>query len=157
MLNDNLQLFKTNIVLQLVPEQKQLLVHVLQNRCHNNFAKFTGKHPCWSLLLIKLQNWKSATLLKSDSNKNAFLWILGNFKNSFCYRTSLVAAFARIPPYVRSTKCVVAICLSNTKTQSSTLGHMSYSSLLIVSFYLWVFYVPSQSHNLCCYLLIGSS
>ena len=31
--------------------QKQLLKDFLQNRCSLNFAIFTGKHLCWSLLL----------------------------------------------------------------------------------------------------------
>ena len=31
-----------------------------------NFARFTGKHLCWGLLLIKLQAWKPATLLKKN-------------------------------------------------------------------------------------------
>ena len=33
-----------------------------------NFANFTGKHLCWSLFLIKLQVFKTATLLKGESN-----------------------------------------------------------------------------------------
>ena len=42
--------------------------HVLQN-----FANYTGKHLCWSLILIELQALKSAVLLKRDSNIGAFL------------------------------------------------------------------------------------
>ena len=38
-----------------------------------NLANFTGKHLCWSLFLIKLQLFKSATLLKRDSNTGDFL------------------------------------------------------------------------------------
>ena len=47
-----------------------------------NFAIFTGKHLCWSLFLIKLQPWRTATLLKIDSNMSStgvFLWKLWNF------------------------------------------------------------------------------
>ena len=29
---------------------------------------FTGKHQCWSLFLINMQDWRPATLLKRDSN-----------------------------------------------------------------------------------------
>ena len=29
-----------------------------------NFVNFTGKHPCWKLLSMKLQAWRLATLLK---------------------------------------------------------------------------------------------
>ena len=47
------------------PPQKQLFADVLQKRCSfKNFAKFTGKHLCWNLLLIRLY----VTLLKRDSN-----------------------------------------------------------------------------------------
>ena len=38
-----------------------------------NFAIFTRKHSYRSLLLIKLQAFKPATLLKRDSNTGAFL------------------------------------------------------------------------------------
>ena len=38
-----------------------------------NFAIFTGKHLCWSLLLIKLQAFKLVTLLKRNSNTSIFL------------------------------------------------------------------------------------
>ena len=44
-----------------------------------NFAIFTGKHLCWSIFLIKLLAWNSATLFKRDSNTVFFLWILRNF------------------------------------------------------------------------------
>ena len=43
-----------------------------------NFAIFTGKHLCWSLFLIKLQDWNPATLIKGDSNTGVFLWKLRN-------------------------------------------------------------------------------
>ena len=42
------------------------------------FAIFTGKNLCWSLL-IQLQVFRPATLLKADSNAGAFLWILRNW------------------------------------------------------------------------------
>ena len=38
-----------------------------------NFAIITGKHLCWSLLLIKLQALQPATLFKTDLNNCAFL------------------------------------------------------------------------------------
>ena len=45
-----------------------------------NFANFTGKHLCWSFLIIKLQVFMPATLLKRDSNTGIFLlWNLQNF------------------------------------------------------------------------------
>ena len=56
-----------------------------------NFAILTPKHLCWSLFLIKLHAFRPATLLKRDSNKDVFLWILQNFKNS--YRPSYFKIF----------------------------------------------------------------
>ena len=44
-----------------------------------NFAIFTGKRLCWSLFLIKLQAFRSATLIRKDSNTDVFFWILQNF------------------------------------------------------------------------------
>ena len=38
-----------------------------------NVAIFTGKLLCWSLFLIKLQAFRSATLLNRDSNTGVFL------------------------------------------------------------------------------------
>ena len=38
-----------------------------------NFANFTRKYLCWSFFLIKLQDQRSATLLKADSNTDVFL------------------------------------------------------------------------------------
>ena len=36
------------------------------------FANFTGKHLNWSLFLIKLQTWRSATLLKKELRQSYF-------------------------------------------------------------------------------------
>ena len=47
-----------------------------------NFAKFTGKHLHWSLFMIKPQGSGPVTLLKTDSNTGAFLWICEVFKNT---------------------------------------------------------------------------
>ena len=38
-----------------------------------NFAIFTGKHLYWSLFLIKLQAFSSATLFKRDSSVGVYL------------------------------------------------------------------------------------
>ena len=53
-----------------------------------NFAIFAGKHLCRSVFLIKLQAFKSTTLLKRDSNTGVFLWILRNFQEHLFYKTS---------------------------------------------------------------------
>ena len=41
-----------------------------------NFAIFAGKNLGWSLFVIMLQAFRSATLLKRDSNTGVFLLIL---------------------------------------------------------------------------------
>ena len=51
-----------------------------------HFAIFTGKHQCWNLLLIKLEAFGHATILKTDSKTGVFLWILRNF----CCNTYLI-------------------------------------------------------------------
>ena len=56
------------------------------------FAIFTGKHLCWCLFLIKLQDIRPTNLLKKDSSTSVFLWILRNVYKQLFYRTSLVAA-----------------------------------------------------------------
>ena len=58
-----------------------------------NFAIFTGKHLCRSLFLIKLQCWRPATLLKRDSTQVFSCEYCKIFKNTFFYRTPLVATF----------------------------------------------------------------
>ena len=40
------------------------------------FAEFTGIQLCWSILLIKLQTFNSATLLEKDSKPGASLLTL---------------------------------------------------------------------------------
>ena len=48
-----------------------------------NFVTFTGSHLCWSLLLIKLQAWSSATLLKETPKQVFSCEYYEMFKNSF--------------------------------------------------------------------------
>ena len=58
-----------------------------------NFANFTGKCPCWSLFLKKLQALSPDILLKRDSNTDAFLWSLRNFYKHLFWRTSANESF----------------------------------------------------------------
>ena len=57
-----------------------------------NFTICTGKHLFWSLILIKLQTWRPAALLKRDSNTGAFLRYLRNFWDYLFYGTPPVSA-----------------------------------------------------------------
>ena len=59
--------------------QKQPLEVFYKKTVLINFATFIGKYLCWSLFLIKLQVFRSATLLKGGSNRFVFLWIIRNF------------------------------------------------------------------------------
>ena len=44
-----------------------------------NFAIFTNKWRCWSLLFMTIQAFRPATLLKRDFRTGVFFWILQNF------------------------------------------------------------------------------
>ena len=54
------------------PFQKQPPKVFYKKAVLKSFAIFSGKHLCWGL-------FRSATLLKRDSNTGSFLWILQNF------------------------------------------------------------------------------
>ena len=53
-----------------------------------NFAKFTGKHQCQSLFLIKLKASDLQLCLKRDSGTGVFLWILQNSEEHLFYGTT---------------------------------------------------------------------
>ena len=61
-----------------------------------NFAIFTRKHLCWSLFLIKLQDWRLVLLLKRDSNTGVFLWIMQDFEKLLFYGTSVYYTFRKV-------------------------------------------------------------
>ena len=68
-----------------------------------NFTNFSEKHLCWSLILVKLQTWFAATLLKRDSNTFVFLWNLLNFSEHLFFRTPLncyVVTIKNQPRYI---------------------------------------------------------
>ena len=48
-----------------------------------NFAIFTGKQSCWSLILKTLLACKHAALLKRDYNTGVSLWMLWKFSSFF--------------------------------------------------------------------------
>ena len=58
---------------------KQSFTDVLNTGVRKYSAIFTGQRLCWSLFLIKFQDWRPAFLFKSDSNTGVFLRILRNF------------------------------------------------------------------------------
>ena len=57
-------------------------------RCFRNFCKFHKKTLVLKSLLIKLQAFRPATLLKSDSITSVSLWFLWNFQEQLVCRTS---------------------------------------------------------------------
>ena len=62
----------------------QPFANVVQNRCYYKFLDIHRKYRCWSLFLIKLQNWWPATLLKRDPNAGVSLWISQNVWEKLC-------------------------------------------------------------------------
>ena len=79
----------------------QIKISVLKN-----FAKLTGKQLYWSLFLIKLQAWRTATLPKRDSETGIFLSILRKSQKQLFYRTPLDDCFWRC-----HVEFVVVICI----------------------------------------------
>ena len=83
---------------------------------HRNFAKFTGKHLCWSPFLNKVAVLKACNFVKKDSGTGVFLWILRNFlehlflQNTsggcFCqfYYASMIWMFCRQDFDIKSSK-----------------------------------------------------
>ena len=52
-----------------------------------NFAIFTGKYLCWSLFLIRFQDWRPAFLFKKRlQHRFSFCQYCKIFKNGFFYR-----------------------------------------------------------------------
>ena len=54
---------------------------------HKNIARFTGKHLCSSLFLIKLQIYSMKLSQTRDSGTDTFRWISQNFSLLVFYRT----------------------------------------------------------------------
>ena len=52
---------------------------VIQRCCVNKVFLKVEQNVHWSLFLMKFQALRPATLLKSDSRKSFFLWILQSF------------------------------------------------------------------------------
>ena len=55
----------------------------------NNFAKFTGKHLCWSLFSSKVAG---CNFVKKESDASVFVWILQNLKEHLCTEHFLTTA-----------------------------------------------------------------
>ena len=70
---------------------KQSFANFLQNRCSQKFRNIQGKHLRWTLFSVKFQTWRPVTLLKTDSGTDVSSEYCKIFKNSFFYRTPLVA------------------------------------------------------------------
>ena len=64
----------------------------MQKGVVRNFTKFTGKHLCQVLFLIKLKAWGLQLYWNRDPGTGVFLWISWNFQEHLFYRTPLVAA-----------------------------------------------------------------
>ena len=82
-----MQVFFCSGTLQKQPFEILFKISVLKN-C----ATFTGKQLCWSVILVKLQTWRPATLLKESPTQAFCSEFCENIKNSFFNRTPSVAA-----------------------------------------------------------------
>ena len=67
-----------------------------------NCGKFTAKYLCRSLILMKFQALKSATLLQSDSSRDFFMWIL-SLKNT--YLRTATSESVRYKMYILLSEC----------------------------------------------------
>ena len=56
---------------------------VLKN-CTKLYLYLCKMYLCWSLFLMKFQALRPANLLKSDSSKDVFPWILRSLEHLFC-------------------------------------------------------------------------
>ena len=63
------------------------------------FAMFTGKYLSWGLFLIKFQVYRSANLLKIDSNTGVSCGYCKNFNNSFLIQPLRWLLLAILPRY----------------------------------------------------------
>ena len=64
-----------------------------EKRCSYKLHKFTGKHLCQNLFFNKFAGLRAATLLKKNSRRCIFLWILRNFEEHLTFRTPLDDCF----------------------------------------------------------------
>ena len=60
-------------------QQKKPLEVFCKKRCSKKSHQFQKKTPVWSLFLKELRAFRSAILLKRDSNTVVFLWNFQNF------------------------------------------------------------------------------
>ena len=77
-----------------------------------NFANFIGNHQYWSIILIKLQAWRPATLLKKTPTQVFSFEICESFKNTLFYRTLPVAASEQTQE-ISVVHCVANWCSSH--------------------------------------------
>ena len=74
-----------------------------------NFAMFTWKRLCWSLCLIRLQTFRSVTLLNRDSG--VFMWLLRNIYFEELLRT---AASVYSEDLLKCKNCIIKNMLSES-------------------------------------------
>ena len=107
----------------------------------NKFSSFTEKHLCWTFFLIKLQDFRPATLLKRDSNTGE---ICSTFKNTFFTEhfqwlfLCLLLKETTLSPEIASTSLTIksyALC-TYFSISFITCFRFDYSS----KFYYWVFH-----------------
>ena len=101
------------------------------------FSNFLGKHLGWSLFLIKLQAWKSRTLLKRDFNTSVFLWNLRNFTENLRWLLLFLLPFVNVSsftsPLPHSHSFLTVLLLSSFEETLLSLYHYYYIINIIIA------------------------
>ena len=87
----------------------------IQKAVHKYFVIFKGKHLSWSLFLINLQAWRSANLLKRDSNFVGFLSNIAKFLRKPFLRNICERVLLRV---LKPTSCLFLYPLKTSKNES---------------------------------------
>ena len=74
-------------------------IEAILRRCTSDryFTMFTRKHLCWSLFLINVQVWRSATLLKREFKIGGLPWNLRNFSEHIFLQNTSGSCFWKYP------------------------------------------------------------
>ena len=94
-----------------------------------NFAIFTGKHLCWSLFLIKLQAFRSITLLQIDSNTGFFPVKFANFLRTLCFTEHI--RWLHLSVMISVTAYILLTCIANFFLLAQNFAMTQFLSCLI--------------------------
>ena len=81
-----------------------------------NFVIFAGKHQCWSLFLIKLQTWRSATFQK-ETPKKVFSCQFSRFLRTYILKNIYKRLLLYLEPY--KTFLIESFCVNSQRLASN--------------------------------------